>query len=827
MFQSLAGDFKEKNHSKDVNFNGEDIKATLKKLFSIPNIIIYVISFLISMVSFGGDVSLGITPFSLAIVAAAASNGIPMGIMYLVTLVGSYIGLGQDITINYFFTSIVFFASLFIIKAKKQTDDNEKVKLGKNLVLSILIVKIVPMIFTSMNLGTLIFSIMLSVITYIFYKIFVNAIDVVYEYGYKKVFSIEELIGASLLLAIALSALSPIAILGYSLKNILCILIVLILGWKCGILFGTTGGVTIGIVLGIIGNENPITVAAFAIAGMLSGIFSKIGKIGVIIGFIAGNILITYVSKGNVEPIIVFQEILIASLGLLLIPKKAEYVIDDIFESTKILPEMTSRSLDESKESKETVSKLDNISKTISEIAKSFNEAAATTVVDAVKNKNKKQLTFRKELISQIEDLDENILYYDLNNSEEIVNDIYTYLTNNKKLTKDALITIFAKHNNYIVGADSTENSNVEDDINEMLDVINKSFEKSQTNIVIKEKIKEKNKDVSTQLQGVSEVISDLAEDIKNDEKDEFKVQKSQIKKMLQSKGIIIEEINIKVNDSGRKVVTIFSKNEDVENYFEANIKYVERVLNKILQDKMVLQKNKKKENILDVQQYVFMAKDMYSLKIGVGRSKKFDSTVSGDTTTQTKLSDGKILLAISDGMGSGPEARKCSKIAIKMLEKMLSTGFKKDSSVKMINSILSSNNEEDMYATLDISILDLYKGNMELIKNGACPTYIKRNKSVELIKSDSLPTGLVKDIDLDVFEKDLQAGDIIVMCSDGIIESKQDFTNKELWLQYLLEEIQSEDVQQIADLIISEAIDNDFGKEKDDMTVIVAKITN
>ena len=60
MFQSLAGDFKEKNHSKDVNFNGEDIKATLKKLFSIPNIIIYVISFLISIVSFGGDVSLGI-----------------------------------------------------------------------------------------------------------------------------------------------------------------------------------------------------------------------------------------------------------------------------------------------------------------------------------------------------------------------------------------------------------------------------------------------------------------------------------------------------------------------------------------------------------------------------------------------------------------------------------------------------------------------------------------------------------------------------------------------------------------------------------------------
>ena len=38
-------------------------------------------------------------------------------------------------------------------------------------------------------------------------------------------------------------------------------------------------------------------------------------------------------------------------------------------------------------------------------------------------------------------------------------------------------------------------------------------------------------------------------------------------------------------------------------------------------------------------------------------------------------------------------------------------------------------------------------------------------------------------------------------------------------------EEINSDDVQKIADIIISEAIDNDFGKEKDDMTVIVAKV--
>lgn len=63
-----------------------------------------------------------------------------------------------------------------------------------------------------------------------------------------------------------------------------------------------------------------------------------------------------------------------------------------------------------------------------------------------------------------------------------------------------------------------------------------------------------------------------------------------------------------------------------------------------------------------------------------------------------------------------------------------------------------------------------------------------------------------------------------MVMCSDGIIESNTEYQNKELWLKYLLEEIGTEDVQKIADIIINEAIDNDFGKQKDDMTVIVVK---
>ncbi len=106
-----------------------------------------------------------------------------------------------------------------------------------------------------------------------------------------------------------------------------------------------------------------------------------------------------------------------------------------------------------------------------------------------------------------------------------------------------------------------------------------------------------------------------------------------------------------------------------------------------------------------------------------------------------------------------------------------------------MINTSLINQNEET-FATLDIAIIDLYQGNIELIKNGACPTYIKNGNKVQIIKSNSLPAGIVKEAKLQSFDKDIDSGDIMVLCSDGILDSNIEYKNKELWVKYMLEDI-------------------------------------
>ena len=214
-------------------------------------------------------------------------------------------------------------------------------------------------------------------------------------------------------------------------------------------------------------------------------------------------------------------------------------------------------------------------------------------------------------------------------------------------------------------------------------------------------------------------------------------------------------------------------------------------------------------------------------MQIGIAKAIKHGSVISGDSNINIQLEDGKKLIAISDGMGSGPKAKQCSNIAIKLLKRLLLSGFDKKTSIELINSSMCLNSKDETYATLDIAILDLYKGNIEFVKNGACPTYIKNKKNVEIIKTLSIPTGILENIDLEVFDRDVEDGDILVMCSDGIIESNSEYENKELWLKYLLENIETDNVQKIADIILQEAIDNCVGKAKDDMTVLVVKLKN
>ena len=280
---------------------------------------------------------------------------------------------------------------------------------------------------------------------------------------------------------------------------------------------------------------------------------------------------------------------------------------------------------------------------------------------------------------------------------------------------------------------------------------------------------------------------------------------------MFKQKEIEIQEISIQKQE--RFLIEIYMEKSN-----NTDIDYIEEVLTTVLKEKIVFNLEASVGTRLN-----FLSDDKFVMAIGNSEVTKSNSSISGDSILNIRLKDGKYLVALSDGMGSGSEARQSSNKALKMLENLLLSGFDKKTSIELINSSLINQNEE-IFATLDIAIIDLYKGNIEFIKSGACPTYIKNNNKVQIIKANSLPAGIINDTNLQLFDRDISEGEIMVMCTDGILDSNVEYKNKELWVKYLIEDIETNNTKKIADLILNEAIDNCYGVAKDDMSIIACK---
>lgn len=245
MFQNI-------NESTIDNRNYNESKKERRKIdlftnvFLIKNIPIYIVSLMISMVGITGEMS----PFSISVLGACIANSIPLLGVVLFSIIGSLIKFGISGALSYILMALVLIVTMFLVKPRYNDDEkNEKVRLAKNVFLAILIVQLAKVGISGFTLYDVLSIVALSIIATVFYKIFVNSIIAIMDFNEEKAFSIEEILGASLMLAISFGAFGDLNVFGFSIRNILSILIVLILGWKNGVLVGTTAGVTIGVTI--------------------------------------------------------------------------------------------------------------------------------------------------------------------------------------------------------------------------------------------------------------------------------------------------------------------------------------------------------------------------------------------------------------------------------------------------------------------------------------------------------------------------------------------------------------------------------------------------
>ena len=221
---------------------------------------------------------------------------------------------------------------------------------------------------------------------------------------------------------------------------------------------------------------------------------------------------------------------------------------------------------------------------------------------------------------------------------------------------------------------------------------------------------------------------------------------------------------------------------------------------------------------------YYFLEEPPYHLLTGFARAVKESEKESGDSYSFCEADTGRLLMLLSDGVGSGEAARRESERVIEMMERFLEAGFSKETAVQMVNGALVTAGQEQVMSTLDICDIDLYTGNCEFVKVGAACTYIKRGRLVDRISAQNLPLGVFGQINPEIQTRTLLSGDYVIMLSDGVLEALSEGIGEEV-LPEIIGRMEYRNPGEIANQILAYAIGQSRGRIRDDMTVLVAGI--
>ena len=211
----------------------------------------------------------------------------------------------------------------------------------------------------------------------------------------------------------------------------------------------------------------------------------------------------------------------------------------------------------------------------------------------------------------------------------------------------------------------------------------------------------------------------------------------------------------------------------------------------------------------------------LFNLELGLAQKAGWNQQVCGDYYSLLELGLREQVIILSDGMGSGPRAAAESKATIVLLERLLEAGFKKEVVLRSVNSLLQLRTGDEIFATVDMALIDLVEGEVELIKIGAAPSIVKRGKEVFSIGGPSLPLGILSQVEVESYLEMLQPNDLLVMVTDGA----NDAEGRLSWLVTFLRQMENSPPQIVADRIVDEAARRSGGRLGDDLTVAACRL--
>ncbi|MBK5444337.1 stage II sporulation protein E [Peribacillus sp. TH16] len=716
--------------------------------------------------------------------------------------------IAGGLTVHYS-NSLVIFTSAFLLllfhKIKKPAVEGQFKTMSMYVFASLFLVNLAEqyLVFRTIQLYDLMMIGVEAGLAMILTLIFIQSIPLLSIRTKSQSLKTEEIVSIIILLASVMTGTIGWMIYDLSLDHIFSRYLVLLFGLAGGAAIGSTVGVVTGLIFSLASIASLYQMSLLAFSGLLGGLLKEGRKIGVAAGLLIATLLIGLYGEGTNNIMVTLYESLIAVVLFILTPSS---IINKI---AKHIPGTVENSDEQQQYARKvrdvTAQRVEQFSHVFEALSNSFSQIDERGRLEEDEKEFDYFLSNVTEKTCQICFKKEQCWAKNFNTTYDGMQEIMLQLSENNGQLPQKTSKEWGKYCSrgpQVIGAISQELT---------------YFEANQK---LKRQVKESRKLVADQLRGVSAVMDDFAKEIQRERKNHHLHEES-IMEAIQDFGLHIGYVEIYSLEQGG--VDIEMSVPYCQGRGECE-KLIAPMLSDILGETIVVHSEECATYPNGQCEVIFRSAKKFTVETGVAHAAKGGGLVSGDSYTTMEIGCGKFAIAISDGMGNGERAHFESTETLKLLQKFLQSGIEEKIAIKSVNSVLSLRTTDEIFSTLDLAMIDLQDAKAKFLKICSIPSFIKRGDKIIKIESSNLPMGIIQDFDVDVVSEELKAGDILIMMSDGVFDGPSHVENIEFWLKRKIKEMETDDPQEISDLILEEVI-RTKGIIDDDMTVVTSKI--
>lgn len=584
-------------------------------------------------------------------------------------------------------------------------------------------------------------------------------------------------------------ALSGLSVAGVSAGRILAVLAILFCARYGGVGGGSVSGISAGIVFSLSAPGLGYLSGAYALGGLMAGIFSPMGRLASAAAFVISNTIASLQAGSRAGMISGLYEVMAATVIYMILPARTGSALMGMF----------SRSDDAERAEglrRSVIMKLDYAAKALGSVSESVEEvsrklaASSAPDITGVYHKAVDEVCLNCGLKSYCWDRN----YTDSMNS---FNDMTEKLKSKGRIGREDFSPQFASHCSRL---------------NQMADVVNRNYSEFSIKDAAETRAQQVRSVVADQFETTSRMLEEMAGELELYEKFDF-VSAQKVEETLRLAGIQPFDVSCRTDRFGRMTVEAvcapvecarLNRTELTQEISRACGRTFQRPCISTVKGKCRLQMNEM---------------PAYRIRTGCAQHTCGNGKLCGDCWQCFLDGNGRQIAIISDGMGTGGRAAVDGAMACGIMARLTKAGIGFDAALKIVNSALLVKSGDESLSTMDIAALDLFSGNAEFLKAGAPTSMLRRSGKALMVDTPSLPIGILNDTRFSKSSETLSEGDLLILMSDGALSSGSD------WIAEDVEKWEGRIPQELAEALVSKAIARRSDGHDDDITVLVLMV--